>query len=45
MSKKDNKKRDDKKEEIKKITLTRTPKSHLRQIVGLDTRDKKKKVD
>jgi hypothetical protein len=39
MSKKDEKKKDDKKEEPKKITLTTIPKSHLRQIMGLDTRD------
>lgn len=39
MSKKDDKK----KEEPKTIKLTTTPKSHLRQIVGLDTRDADKK--
>jgi hypothetical protein len=43
MSKKDDKKKDEKKEEPKKITLTTTPKSHLRQIMGLDTRDADKK--
>lgn len=45
MSKKDDKKKEEKKEEPKTIKLTTTPKSHLRQIVGLDTRDTDKKKE
>lgn len=45
MSEKDETKEEEGKEEKKeekkkKISLTPTPKSHLRQIVGLETKDK-----
>ena len=42
MSKKEQKNKEDKKDE-KKIILSTTPESHLRQIMGLDTRDSVKK--
>ncbi|MCE2997203.1 MAG: hypothetical protein LW863_16520 [Flammeovirgaceae bacterium] len=47
VKKKDESEKEEKKEEKKKITLTTTPQSHLRQIMGLDTRDtdKDKKKD